>query len=101
MVFGLTSNPNRLIQLIRRVHDNQDVYITILMRFTIGKGTKENNLIGIELLGNLSGEPADNRHRGTSGGKPPGRWQSGNTLAGCAHAAIIPTDLAYRLRRQS
>jgi hypothetical protein len=59
MVIHGAANLYRLIELVVRRHDDQDIHIAIRMRLAISVGTKQDDLLGLKPLGNLAGEVAD------------------------------------------
>lgn len=81
-----------LIELVAGLHDDQQIHIAVRIRFAVGKGAKENNLVRLKSFGNTSRIAPNNVH-----------WHIGPTipLAGLVvrseaafgpHTTIVRTD---------
>jgi hypothetical protein len=63
-----------LIELVPGRHDNQDVHVAVAMRLPVGAGAEQNDLVWLEALGYLAGEPA-NHNQGNIHAAIPAGWR--------------------------
>ena len=54
---------NRLIKLVTRRHDDEDIDVAVLVRGAVGVRAEQDDLLRIEALGHLARELADLAHR--------------------------------------
>jgi hypothetical protein len=61
-----------LVQLVPAEHDDQDVHVTTLVRRAVGVRAEEDDLLGTELVHNITGEAADEAHGNVATAVPAG-----------------------------
>ena len=80
----------RLIDLVAGRHDDEDVHVAVGVRRAISIGAEEDDLVGLESLGDLAGEAADDVHRNVRPAKPGRRW----SVALTGHSVILASRTA-------
>jgi hypothetical protein len=56
------TNLEGLVVLIPAGHDHQDIYVAVGVRRAVSVGAEQNDLVRMEVLGQLTGPPTDNPH---------------------------------------
>src|SRR5207253_2443262 len=62
----------RLIELVSRGHDDEDIDIAVGVRCTVSVGAEQDDFVRPKALGDLSSEPADDAHRNFRAAVPAG-----------------------------
>ena len=64
----------RLVELVACRHDDEDIDVAVGMRGSVGIRSEQDNLVRLELLRDLPGEPADDAQGNIRPGIPTGRF---------------------------
>ena len=59
----LPANLHGLVVLVPSRHDDEDVHVAVGVRCAVGVGAEQDDLVGLESLGNLAREPPYRGHR--------------------------------------
>jgi len=63
-MIGGFSDSHGLADLIARRHDDEQIHVAVLVWFAISVRTKQDDLVRLKALRDLSGQSPDRRHRG-------------------------------------
>src|SRR5262249_17991075 len=83
-------DPNGLIKLVAGGHDHEDIHVAVGVRPAVGLRAEEDDLVGPELLGHLTGEAADDAHGDARAAVPAGRLLLRRRGALLRHDNILP-----------
>ena len=78
-----------LIQFVPGRHDDEDVHVAVGVRRTVGIGAKEDDFLGLETLGNLARESANQAHGNVGPAIPPGNRGLRRCAAFDGHEIIL------------
>jgi hypothetical protein len=84
------SNLHRLIQLIPRRHNDQDVDVAVRVGRAISVRAKQDDLLRLKPLGNLASKTTDHAHGDIRPSIPAGRPTLGHRPGIGFHALIVP-----------
>jgi len=79
-----------LIKFVPGRHDHQDVHVAVGVRRPVSIGAEENDLVGLEAIGDLSSEPANHAHRNLRAAIIAGRRRLRRGAAFAVHTVILP-----------
>ncbi len=90
----------RLVVFVPARHDHEDIDVTALMRLAVGVGAKEDDFVGLEAIGNIAREAANDGHGNISAVIPAGGlgWLRQrvrfchNRILAIANAAVLPVS---------
>src|SRR5262249_33743357 len=78
------------VELVARRHDDEEVHVAVLTGRPVGIGPEQDDLVGVELLGDGARVPADHAHRNIGAAIVALCGERKRRMSGGCHAAILP-----------